>query len=141
MELVEKGCANLIRHIQNANKFGVPVVVALNKFVKDTQNEIDLVLRIAKENGAFDAVTGENWEKGGAGGVELGKAIIEASKQKSEFKFLYDLTLPIEDKIRAIAQQIYCAADIELSETALKQIETLKKQVDLGPRFNMDCFI
>lgn len=138
MELVEKGCANLIRHIQNAKKFGVPVVVALNKFVKDTQNEIDLVLRIAKENGAFDAVTGENWEKGGAGGVELGKAVIEASKQKSQFKFLYDLTLPIEDKIRAIAQQIYCAADIELSKTALKQIETLKKQVDLRPRFGSD---
>lgn len=138
MELVEKGCANLIRHIQNAKKFGVPVVVALNKFVKDTQNEIDLVLRIAKENGAFDAVTGENWEKGGAGGVELGKAVIEASKQKTQFKFLYDLTLPIEDKIRAIAQQIYCAADIELSKTALKQIETLKKQVDLRPRFGSD---
>ncbi len=107
----------------------MPVVVCLNRFSKDTQNEIDLVLRIAKENGAFDAVMSEHWEKGGAGAVALGKAVIEATKQKSDFKFLYDLNLPIEEKIRAIAQKIYCAADIQLSELAVKQIETFKKQV------------
>lgn len=110
MDLVEKGCDNLVRHIQNANKFGVPVVVALNRFSKDSPNEIALALRIAKENGAFDAVMCENWEKGGAGGVELGKAVIAASKAKgNEFKFLYDLKLPVEDKIRKIAQDIYGA--------------------------------
>jgi methylenetetrahydrofolate dehydrogenase (NADP+)/methenyltetrahydrofolate cyclohydrolase/formyltetrahydrofolate synthetase len=134
LELVEKGCANLIRHIQNSNKFGVPVVVALNKFSKDTQNEIDLVLKICKENGAFDAVLCENWEKGGAGGVELGKAVIEASKKvnQKEFKFLYELEEPIEEKIRTIAQKIYHAQDIQISELAQKKIDVLKKQVRLN---------
>ena len=131
LELVEKGCANLIRHIQNSNKFGVPVVVALNKFNKDTQAEIDLVIRIAKENGAFDAVLAENWEKGGEGGIGLAEAVVRAAKQQNEndFKFLYDLNEPIEDKIRAIAQKIYSAADIKLSENAQKKIDSLKKQV------------
>lgn len=106
-------------------------MVGLNKFCKDSKNEIDLVLKIAKENGAFDAVLCENWEKGGAGGVELGNAVIEASKnKKNSFKFLYDLEKPIEEKIRTIAQEIYGAKDIELSELALNRIETLKKQVN-----------
>lgn len=131
LELVEKGCANLIRHIQNANKFGVPVVVALNKFSKDTQSEIDLVIRIAKENGAFDAMLCENWEKGGEGGVALGEAVVRASKNQNrdDFKFLYDLKEPIEEKIRTIAQKIYHAQDIKLSELAQKKIDILKKQV------------
>ena len=92
LELVRKGCANLIRHIQNSNKFGVPVVVALNKFSKDTQSEIDLVVQIAKENGAFDAVLTENWEKGGEGGAQLAQAVVNATNQenKKEFKsFIY----------------------------------------------------
>lgn len=128
LDLVQKGCSNLIRHIQNANKFGIPVVVAVNKFNKDSQNEIDLVIKISKENGAFDAVLCENFEKGGAGGIELGKSVIAATKQSSNFKFLYDLDKPIEDKIRTIAQEIYSAKDVELSELALKKIELLKKQ-------------
>ena len=110
LDLIQKGCSNLIRHIQNSNKFGVPVVVALNKFSKDTQSEIDMVIRIAKENGAFDAVLCENWNK-------------------TEFKFLYDLNQPIEDKIRKIATEIYSAQDIKLSDLALKKIEILRKQV------------
>jgi formyltetrahydrofolate synthetase len=121
--------ANLLRHIENSNKFGVPVVVALNKFSKDSQAEIELVLRMAKENGAFDAVLCENWEKGGEGGVQLAEAVIRASNWRSDFKFLYELSLPIEEKIRTIAQSIYRAKDIELSELARKKIEILKKQV------------
>jgi len=89
--------------------FGVPVVVALNRFSKDTPNEIDLVIKIAKENGAFDAVLCQHWEFGGSGSIALGNAVIEASKQGNKFKFLYDLELPIEDKIRKIAQDIYRA--------------------------------
>lgn len=129
LELVRRGCSNLIRHILNANKFGISVVVALNKFCKDSQAEIDLVLDISKENGAFDAVLCDNWEKGGEGGVELAEAIIRASNNESNFKFLYDLDLSIEDKIRAIAQKIYCAKDIEISDSAQKKIDSLKKQV------------
>lgn len=129
LDLVRDGCANLIRHIQNSNKFGIPVVVALNRFSKDTQAEIDLVIEIAKANGAFDAVLCENWAKGGAGGVQLAEAVVRATKQQQgQFKFLYDLSLPIEDKIRTIAQQIYSAADIKISELAQKRIDLLKKQ-------------
>lgn len=131
LDLVQKGCSNLIRHIQNSNKFGVPVVVALNKFSKDTQSEIDMVIRIAKENGAFDAVLCENWEQGGYGGVKLAEAVVRATQNenKTEFKFLYDLNQPIEDKIRKIATEIYSAQDIKLSDLALKKIEILRKQV------------
>lgn len=129
MDLVREGCANLIRHIQNSRKFGVPVVVALNKFSKDTQAEIDLVLTTCKQNGAFDAVLSENWEFGGAGAVKLAHAVMSASQEPLQFKFLYELNLPIEDKIRAIAQKIYAAKDIQLSDQAQKKIEILKKQV------------
>ena len=129
MELVRVGCSNLIRHIKNADKFGVPVVVALNKFSKDTQAEIDLVIQICKQNGAFDAILCENWEKGGEGAKALGEAVVKASKQKTEFKFLYELNCSIEDKIRAIAQKIYCAKDIEISELAQARIDLLTKQV------------
>jgi formyltetrahydrofolate synthetase len=108
----------------------VPVVVALNKFSKDTKAEIDLVLSISKENGAFDAVLSENWEFGGEGSVNLAQAVIRASEQATnEFKFLYELSMPIEEKIRTIAQKIYAAKDIQLSEIAQKKIEILKKQV------------
>lgn len=129
LDLVRAGCSNLIRHIENSNKFGIPVVVALNKFSKDSQKEIELVLEICKQNGAFDAVLCENWEKGGEGGIELANAVIRASKQESNLKFLYDLNLSIEDKIRKIAQEIYHAKDIEISEAAQNKINSLKKQV------------
>lgn len=122
----------MIRHIENSNQFGIPVVVALNRFSKDTQNEIDLVIKIAKENGAFDAVLCENWAKGGAGGVKLAEAVVRASKSKeSNFRFLYDLELPIEEKIRIIAQKIYSAADIKLSELAQQRIDLFKRQVSI----------
>ncbi len=129
--MVKKGCENLVRHIKNVNKFGVPVVVALNKFSKDTQAEIDLVISIAKENGAFDAVLCENWEKGGEGGVALAEAVVRASNESNQFKFLYDLNLSIEDKIRTIAREIYGAKDIQISEAAQKRIDTFKAQVHI----------
>ncbi|CAF0790869.1 unnamed protein product [Brachionus calyciflorus] len=128
LDLVRNGCSNLIRHIENSNKFGIPVVVALNKFSKDSHKEIDLVLEISKENGAFDAVLCENWEKGGEGGIALAQAVLRASNQQSNFKFLYDLNLSIEDKIRKIAQDIYHAKDIQISESAQKKIDSLRKQ-------------
>ena len=129
--MVRVGCANLIRHIKNAHQFGVPVVVALNKFSKDTQAEINLVIQTCKENGAFDAILCENWEKGGEGAKSLAEAVVKASKQQAEFKFLYDLNFSIEEKIRIIAQKIYCAKDIEISEMAQKRIDLLTKQVYL----------
>lgn len=107
-------------------------MVALNKFSKDTKAEIDLVLEMSKQNGAYDAVLSENWEFGGEGALKLAEAVLRASNEmkKSEFKFLYDLNMPVEEKIRTIAQQIYAAKDIELSPEAVKKIELLKKNVN-----------
>jgi methylenetetrahydrofolate dehydrogenase (NADP+)/methenyltetrahydrofolate cyclohydrolase/formyltetrahydrofolate synthetase len=119
----------MIRHIENSKKFGIPMIVALNRFSKDTQAEIDLVLRIAKENGAFDAVLCEHWSKGGKGAEDLAKAVVEATNTSHELKFLYDLKLPIEEKIRIIATEIYRAKDVDLSEDVQKRIELYKKQV------------
>jgi methylenetetrahydrofolate dehydrogenase (NADP+)/methenyltetrahydrofolate cyclohydrolase/formyltetrahydrofolate synthetase len=127
--LVEKGCANLIRHIENSKKFGIPVVVALNRFSKDTEAELNLVLELAKKNGAFDAVLCEHFSEGGAGAVHLAQSVINASNSEKDFKFLYDLNLSIEEKIRTIAKEIYRANDIELSTFAQERIDLFKKQV------------
>lgn len=128
LELLRKGCENMVQHIENTRKFGIQVVVGLNRFKNDTQNEIDLVLNIAREAGAFNAVLCEHWAKGGQGAKELAEAVQQACEQPGNFKFLYDLELSIEDKIRKIAQEIYRADDIELSELAKNRIELLKKQ-------------
>ena len=124
LELVEKGAENLKVHIKNALKYGVPVVVAVNRFTTDTDAEIDLVRKIAIEAGAEDAVMSNHWADGGAGAVELGKAVIAAAEKPSNFKFLYDLDLPIKTKIETIAKDIYGAASVTYSELAEKQIQT-----------------
>uniref|UniRef100_A0A2C9JJ80 C-1-tetrahydrofolate synthase, cytoplasmic n=1 Tax=Biomphalaria glabrata TaxID=6526 RepID=A0A2C9JJ80_BIOGL len=128
LDLVEQGCSNLIKQIQNANKFGVPVVVAINRFGSDTLSELNLVQRIAKENGAFDAVICNHWAKGGLGAVDLAVAVNNATKQPSNFKFLYDVRDPIESKIETIAKEIYGADGILLEPLAQEQIERYKKQ-------------
>lgn len=127
--MLEKGCANLIRHIENTRKFGIPVVVAVNRFSKDTDAELNLVIDIARKNGAFDAVICEHHAKGGAGAVDLANAVLRASESERNFKFLYDLSLSIEDKIRTIAREIYRAKDIEISKQAQERIDLFKQQV------------
>uniref|UniRef100_A0A667ZZ07 formate--tetrahydrofolate ligase n=1 Tax=Myripristis murdjan TaxID=586833 RepID=A0A667ZZ07_9TELE len=112
LPLLEKGCSNMRKQIENAKHFGVPVVVAVNAFKTDTEAELDLICNMAKTAGAFDAVRCSHWAEGGAGAVALGQAVQRASEAPSNFKFLYDL--PIVDKIRIIAQKIYGADDIEL---------------------------
>ena len=124
LELVEKGAENLKVHIKNALKYGVPVVVAVNRFTNDTDAEIELVRKIAIEAGAEDAVMSNHWADGGAGAVELGKAVIAAAEKPSNFKFLYDLDLSIKEKIETIAREIYGAASITYTETAEKQIKS-----------------
>lgn len=126
--LVEKGICNLKKQIENALHFGVPVVVAINQFESDTKNELELVQRLAKEAGAFDAVICNHWALGGAGASDLAEAVEKATNQPSNFKFLYDLKLPLEEKIRAIAKTIYGADDIELLPDAQKRIELFKRQ-------------
>ncbi|KAF6731607.1 C-1-tetrahydrofolate synthase, cytoplasmic [Oryzias melastigma] len=125
LELLENGCSNMRKQIENAKQFGVPVVVAVNAFKTDTEAELDLICNIAKAAGAFDAVHCSHWAEGGAGAVALGQAVQKASEAPSNFKFLYDLELSISDKIRAIAQKIYGADDIELLPEAQRKVEAL----------------
>ncbi|XP_077587777.1 C-1-tetrahydrofolate synthase, cytoplasmic [Stigmatopora nigra] len=128
LELLEKGCSNMRKQIENAKHFGVPVVVAVNAFKTDTDAELDLVCTNAKGAGAFDAVRCSHWAEGGAGALALGRAVQKASEAPSSFKFLYDLELPISEKIRIIAQKIYGADDIELLPEAQRKVELYTKQ-------------
>uniref|UniRef100_A0AAY4AZ34 formate--tetrahydrofolate ligase n=1 Tax=Denticeps clupeoides TaxID=299321 RepID=A0AAY4AZ34_9TELE len=128
LKLVADGCSNLKKQIQIAHLFGVPVVVALNVFQTDTQAEIDLVCRIAEKTGATAAVPCHHWSRGGRGSVDLAHAVKEAARQKNNFQFLYDLQMPIHEKIRTIAQKVYGAEDIDLSPEAQAKIEYYTQQ-------------
>ncbi|KAM7157909.1 C-1-tetrahydrofolate synthase, cytoplasmic isoform 2-T2 [Molossus nigricans] len=128
LELVEKGFSNLRKQIENARMFGVPVVVAVNAFKTDAETELDLVSRLAREHGAFDAVKCTHWAEGGKGAVALAQALQRAAQAPSSFRLLYDLKLPVEDKIRIIAQKIYGADDIELLPEAQHKAEVYTKQ-------------
>ncbi|CAK9035758.1 Formate--tetrahydrofolate ligase (10-formyletrahydrofolate synthetase) (FHS) (FTHFS) (Formyltetrahydrofolate synthetase) [Durusdinium trenchii] len=119
LDLVEKGCANLIAHIQNVRKHGVKAVVAINRFGTDTDAELALVKKIAEENGAFAAVVAEHHAKGGAGATALGEAVMAACKTPSDFKFLYDAKKDsIKSKILKVVQEVYGGADVKYSEKA-----------------------
>nr|XP_033807737.1 C-1-tetrahydrofolate synthase, cytoplasmic [Geotrypetes seraphini] len=128
LELLEKGCSNLCKQIENAVVFGVPVVVAMNTFKSDTEAEIELVCRLAKAAGASDAVKSTHWADGGKGAVALAEAVQRASQEPSHFRFLYDVELPIVEKIRIIAQKIYGADDVELLPEAQQKVELYTKQ-------------
>ncbi|MHB1293421.1 MAG: formate--tetrahydrofolate ligase [Anaerolineae bacterium] len=121
------GCANLIAHIRIARQFGVPVVVALNRFTDDTDKEIELVRQIAIEAGAEDAVPAEHWAKGGAGARDLAEAVIRACEKPSDFRFLYPLDIPIKDKIAIIATQVYGADGVTYLPEAEKKVEMYTK--------------
>uniref|UniRef100_A0A8C8R8M4 C-1-tetrahydrofolate synthase, cytoplasmic n=1 Tax=Pelusios castaneus TaxID=367368 RepID=A0A8C8R8M4_9SAUR len=128
LQLLQQGCSNLIKQIHNAQAFGTPVVVAVNAFKSDTEAELQLVIQLAKEAGAYDAVKCTHWAEGGKGAVDLARAVQRASQKQSNFKFLYDVELPIVEKIRIIAQQIYGAEDIELSPEAEQKVGVYTKQ-------------
>ncbi|KAF0386120.1 FTHFS-domain-containing protein [Gigaspora margarita] len=131
LELLEKGCINLVKHIQNARKYGLPVVIAINTFTSDTQAEHELIRKIAIEAGASDAVPSAHWALGGEGAIDLGKAIIKATNDKTEkreFRFLYDVNKPIVEKIEIIAKEMYGADGIELSEKAIEKVERYTRQ-------------
>ena len=123
LDLVEKGAANMLAHIHIARKFGVPVVVAINRFPTDTDSELELIRKIAKaDEGVADAVVCDHYSKGGAGAVELGKAVIKAAELKSDFKFLYPLDISIKEKIETIAKEVYGADGVDYSEQAENRI-------------------
>ncbi|HTC36554.1 MAG TPA: formate--tetrahydrofolate ligase [Bryobacteraceae bacterium] len=128
LDLLEKGCSNLIRLIANVRSFGIPVVVGINRFKDDTDNEVALVRRLAIEAGAADAVVSNHWALGGAGAVELGKAVITAVEKPANFHFLYSLDLSIKEKIEKIVKEIYGGAGVEYSPEAEKKVELYTRQ-------------
>lgn len=124
---LKKGYKNLERHIFNLKKFKVPIIVALNRFITDTQEEIDFILEETKKLG-IDAILCEVWEKGAKGGVLLANKVVELVEEKeSEFKPLYDLEMGIFDKISKIAKEIYGAKDVTYTAKVIKKIEELEK--------------
>jgi len=123
LELLEKGMPNLIRHIENARKFGVPVVVAVNSFVTDTDAEINLVKRYALEAGAEGAYKCTHWAHGGQGLRDLAEAVVAAANKPKQFKFLYPLEMSIREKIETIAREIYRADGVDFSPEAEAKME------------------
>ncbi|WP_163195370.1 formate--tetrahydrofolate ligase [Clostridium thermarum] len=127
VEALARGIENLHKQIENVKKFGVPAVVAINKFVTDSNEEIQFIKQFCKSIEVPVALT-EVWEKGGEGGLELAKAVLETIEQKSgDFKVLYDEKLPIREKMRIIAREIYGAKDVSFDKNAEKQIAEIEK--------------
>ncbi|KAF8921295.1 formate--tetrahydrofolate ligase-domain-containing protein [Mucidula mucida] len=125
---LKEGCKNLVRHIENSKKFGIKVIVAINQFASDSPAELDLVRTESLAGGADAAVVSNHWAEGGAGARALAEAVIATCEGPSGFKYLYDLNLPIEEKISIICKEIYGADGIELSELAQKQVDTYARQ-------------
>jgi formate--tetrahydrofolate ligase len=119
---VEAGATNMIRHLENLRKFGVTPLVAINKFSADTAAEIDVIRRIAEENGAYGVAVADHWANGGAGAIELAEMVVSAADAESDFQYLYDLDQPIKQKIETIAREIYRADGVEYTAKAEKQI-------------------
>jgi formate--tetrahydrofolate ligase len=122
IEAIEQGAVNMVKQIENIRLFGVPVVVAINRFDSDTDREIDVIRRIALEAGATDAVESTQWADGGAGGTELAEAVIAAAEMPSEFRMLYEDELPLRDKIELIATKVYGAASVAFSPRASREL-------------------
>ena len=126
-EAVEMGCSNLKKQIENVRIFGIPCVVAINRFGSDTPRELHLVKMIASHSGAFDCVVSEVFAKGSTGGIDLANAVARAAGTKSEFKPLYQLGMPIRDKIEIIARRIYGAKGVHYSPGADESIAGFQK--------------
>ena len=128
LEALAKGLPNLLKHISNLkNVFGLPVVVAINRFVSDSDAELAMIEKACAEHGVEVSLT-EVWGEGGAGGADLAHKVVNAiENQPNNFKFAYDVELSIKDKIRAIAQKVYGAEDVDFSAEASAEIASLEK--------------
>lgn len=127
IDALRRGMCNLEKQIENARLFGVPVVVAINRFVTDTEKELELVRERALAAGAEDAVVAEVHARGGEGGAALAEAVVRAAEKPAAFRFLYELDQPITTKIETIATQVYGARGIEVMPTARKQIAWIEE--------------
>jgi len=125
LKLVEKGCENLVAHIETVKKSCVRPVVCINSFHTDTKAEIELVRKVAEQNGALAAVS-EHWLKGGEGAIELAEAVVEACAEKNNFKFLYDLQTPLRERIELIAREVYGATGVTYTNEALEKAKAIE---------------
>lgn len=129
VEILRAGCVNLKKHIENAKQFGVPVVVAINKFETDTEAEIQVIREEAIAAGAEDAIPANHWAEGGKGAVDLANGVIAASeKEKPDFKLLYNLEGSVQARMEAICKKMYGADKVEFSELAQQKVDTYTKQ-------------
>lgn len=127
LESLERGIVNLEKHIENLQKFGVPVVVALNSFVTDTDAEVAFVKEFCEQKGCEFALA-KVWEKGGEGGIELARKVLETlEKKESRFRVLYEDQLKLKEKIEKVAKEIYGAGSVNFAPAVLKQLEKLEK--------------
>jgi formate--tetrahydrofolate ligase len=122
---LEKGFANLDKHVENVKKYGVPFVVGINKFNKDTKKEINLLIEHCNKNG-YPVEVNDSFAKGGKGAISLANKVIELTNEKSDFKYIYNTSDSLENKIALIAREIYGASDVNYSEKALEDIKRIR---------------
>lgn len=126
LDALKKGSENLGAHIDNLKKYGVPVVVAINHFYADTQAEIDYIEQYCKNRGADFAVT-KCFAEGGAGSIELAEKVVEACEKENDFHYLYDIDMPLYDKIETIAREIYGADGVDYTKEARASLDEFIK--------------
>ena len=129
--LLEKGCENLLAHIETVKKSGVRPVVCINSFYTDTPAEIAMVKKIAEEAGAYAALS-QHWLKGGEGAIELAEAVVAAANEKNNFQFLYQNDLPLCQKVERIAREVYGADGVEYLPAAQEKLA----QIDNDPQLS-----
>ncbi|KAK8177827.1 formate--tetrahydrofolate ligase-domain-containing protein [Phyllosticta citrichinensis] len=128
VDVLRAGCVNLKKHIANAKQFGVPVVVAINKFETDTDAEVAVIRKEALAAGAEDAISSNHWAEGGKGAIDLAKGVIAASEKPKDFKLLYDLEGSVQERIEKIGKIMYGAEKVEFSELAQQKVDSYVKQ-------------
>lgn len=127
LDALKKGIVNLEKHIENLQKYGVPVVVTLNSFITDTQAETDFIEQFCKERGCEFALS-EVWEKGGEGGIALAEKVLETLEQKeSNFQTLYKDELSLKEKIETVAKEIYGADGVTYAPAAEKELMRIEE--------------
>ncbi len=128
---VEKGCANLLHHVQTVKKAGISPVVCINSFVTDTKAEIEAIRKACESAGARVAVS-DHWLKGGEGAIELANAVKDACEDKPNFKFLYDLNQPLRERIELIAKEVYGADGVDYGPEADKKLSQYEKDPEIA---------
>lgn len=126
VEALKQGISNLAQHVANVRNFGLEPVIALNRFITDTEQELKAVLKWAEANEVRIARTNV-WEEGGKGGIELAEKVLEVIEQPNTFRHLYDLQETVEQKLTKIVQQVYGGASVQLTDAARKQLAVIEK--------------